>query len=178
MVQKTIEKPKARLNSDSQSDVHDTCKPSINTHNGKREVTKDIEIIKTGNHNMFSDSKEVDRRVITISGENKGAFMELGHSHKKNNPRARNNGNEWGSYSNSSNDEGKPKMMEKSHKEMAMPSSPMRAFMNSNVQGVSNSFLYNSSFTHHDPGVHLALSGKPAPGRGIHLKDLINGHHN
>lgn len=127
-------------------------------------------------------------RVITIAGENKGAFMEVIRSPNKKhvfegNPQYLNKsgnhksyGNEWGSHSSSSSsgEEGNPKK-DKSHKERSMLSPPMSTFMNSNVQGVNNSIVYNSSCTHHDPGVHLAMSRKPSGG-GFHIKDRGNEH--
>ncbi|KAK9279045.1 hypothetical protein L1049_012720 [Liquidambar formosana] len=187
LVQKmTIEKPKATLNRDSQSNVGDTWNPII-TNNERHEVKKDIENREKGTDKKFSDYEKVGMRVTTIAGKNKGALMELGHLHmkhdiegnrhglhQKNNPISKKDGNEWGSYSNGSNDEGTSKMTNKSQREMAMPSPPVRTYINSNVQGVNNSILYNSSFTHHDPGVHLVLPRKPTGGRGVHLKDHIN----
>jgi hypothetical protein len=52
----------------------------------------------------------------------------------------------------------------------------MNAFMNSNVQSIHNSILYISSLTHHDPGVHLALSRKPYG--EFQVKDRVNGNQN
>jgi len=48
--------------------------------------------------------------------------------------------------------------------------------MNSNVQSIHNSILYISSLTHHDPGVHLALSRKPYG--EFQVKDRVNGNQN
>ncbi|KAI6701801.1 hypothetical protein NL676_010937 [Syzygium grande] len=131
-------------------------------------------------------------KVITIAGENKGAMMELIRSpkhppshhllHNKASPTSKSNGQEprnsslSSSSSSSSSDEGKQKKKkDKSHQSKSFASPPISAFMNSNVQGVNNSIIYNSSCTHHDPGVHLALSRKPSNG-ALHIKDLVKGH--
>lgn len=126
-------------------------------------------------------------KVITIAGENKGATMELTRSpkhppphHLKASPTSKSNGQESristlpGSSSSDEGD-GKMKKKDKSHQWKFFTSPPMSAFMNSNVQGVNNSILYNSSCNHHDPGVHLALSRKPSNG-ALHIKDLVKGH--
>ncbi|KAL3743911.1 hypothetical protein ACJRO7_019073 [Eucalyptus globulus] len=126
-------------------------------------------------------------KVITIAGENKGATMELTRSpkhppphHLKASPTSKSNGQESristlpGSSSSDEGD-GKMKKKDKSHQWKFSTSPPMSAFMNSNVQGVNNSILYNSSCNHHDPGVHLALSRKPSNG-ALHIKDLVKGH--
>lgn len=106
------------------------------------------------------DSEDLGmRRIITIAGENKGAIMDLtpfGNNNKfgkKDNPTA------------SSSDGDKNKNQK---------SLMTTALINSNVQGVNNSILYNCSTTHHDPGIHLSLSTKPTGGRGFLHKDHIN----
>lgn len=182
LFQKTIDKPKAsRLNgSDLQKDFVDTLNSSI-AQLAKQETSKDVETKERGHRKKISsDSEDAGMRVITIAGENKGAFMEVIHSpkkhvfegnsrflHKKDNPRS--DGSDWGSHS-SSGEEGNIKKKDKNHKGRSVEATPLSAFMNSNVQGVNNSIICNSSCTHHDPGVHLALSRKPA-GSGFHIKD-------
>ncbi|KAB1219707.1 hypothetical protein CJ030_MR3G019160 [Morella rubra] len=190
VVQKTIEKPKSWLggNGDSQKEFGESYKPSL-VHNGKQEVSKQLETKEMEKHNLkkITDSEVVGVRVITIAGENKGAFMELIQSPKKHvvgdtpylnkngNPKMRSHGSEYESYSTSSDKEGKSKK-DKSHKGKVMSSLPMSAFMNSNVQSINNSILYNCSCTHHDPGVHLALSRKPAG--EFQVKEHLNGNQN
>ncbi|KAL2336242.1 hypothetical protein Fmac_010688 [Flemingia macrophylla] len=44
-----------------------------------------------------------------------------------------------------------------------------RVYGNSNVQCVNNSMLFNTSLTHHDPGMHLVIPKKPIA-KGFHLK--------
>ncbi|KAI3493379.1 hypothetical protein L1887_41768 [Cichorium endivia] len=129
-----------------------------------------------------SDSEDFGMRIITIAGENKGAIMELSpkfgkktrsfgdNPHRlqmtKDNPSVPSDGEKSGS-----NSDGKSKATNKNHKSK---SPLMSAVMNSNVQGVNNSILYNCSTTHHDPGVHLSLSRKPGGAHGFYRKDHIN----
>lgn len=119
------------------------------------------------------DSEEAGVKFITIAGENRGAIMELIRSPKSGRfLHSRGNvsdGNESGS-SSSSGVEGKQKMKDKALKSKA---SPTIAFMNSNVQGINNSIIFNSSCTTHDPGIHLSLSRKPLPDGAHHIKDNL-----
>ncbi|XP_039025239.1 uncharacterized protein LOC120158486 [Hibiscus syriacus] len=164
LVQKMIDKPKG-LFSAPQKDLDDTHYPSIH---GQKEPSK---------HGETEDS---GMRVIIIAGENKGAFMELIKSSHlngfQNSPRrlqktVTGSSDEYHSYS-SSGEEGDRKTKGKS---IGSDTMPMNAFMNSNVQGVNNSIVYNSSCTHHDPGVHLSLQRKPTAG-GFHVKERSNGY--
>ncbi|XP_014524085.1 uncharacterized protein LOC106780323 [Vigna radiata var. radiata] len=82
-------------------------------------------------------------RVVTTSGESKGA-------HIQNKP--------FNKMGNSSGEEVNGKMKNKSGK----LTSPLRVlYANSNVQCVNNSIVLNTSLTHHDPGVHLFIPKKP-----------------
>ncbi|XP_059458090.1 vegetative cell wall protein gp1 [Corylus avellana] len=183
LVQKTIEKPKPWLGGHNGGDQTNYNKPSI-IRNGVEQDVESKEKEK-GNHHrkkVSDNSEEMRMRVITIAGENKGAFMELIHSPQKhhnkkgNGGKTQSHGSDSESYNTSSDKEGN----QKSQKGKAKTSSslPMNAFMNSNVQGVNNSILYNASCTHHDPGVHLALSRKPSG--EFQVKDRVNngGGHN
>ncbi|XP_059650322.1 vegetative cell wall protein gp1-like [Cornus florida] len=118
---------------------------------------------KKGFYKTYSDSKDFGVRVITIAGENRGAIMELGH---------RGLLRDGKKSERNSNDEGINIKMEDKPDKMVRPLKT--AFINSNVQGVNNSILLDSSFTHRDPGVHLSLSSKANGGRGAHLKDQNN----
>ncbi|KAJ0111315.1 hypothetical protein Patl1_00659 [Pistacia atlantica] len=194
LVQKTIETPKPRV-SGPQKDLHESHRPHIaHLHHGKREEHKDFEAKKKGGHHkkFSSDSEEGGMKVITIAGENKGAFMEVikspvkhgfdgsPHSLGRIDPKTEKGGSVWHKHgsSSSSGEEENSKKKDKSHKEKGLHSPPMDAYMNSNVQGVNNSILFNSSCSHHDPGVHLSLSRKPFA-KGFHVKDKdsSNGHH-
>ncbi|GAB4844632.1 hypothetical protein Ancab_038034 [Ancistrocladus abbreviatus] len=140
-------------------------------------------IAPKGNHGKHK-GKKFGMRIISIAGENKGALMELGHSPRGNgihesNPhghflRSQDNvrGGGDGSEIDLSGREGGLKMKEGKHKVMATPSLPI--YVNSNVQEVNSSIIYNSLCTQHDPGVHLSLSGKPFNWNGIHRADNVN----
>ncbi|KAL5792180.1 hypothetical protein ACOSP7_000774 [Xanthoceras sorbifolium] len=190
LVQKTIEKPKSWLHgTEPRKDFEETHhRPSIAHHHGKHEVPKDGEAKKKFHHQkkFSSDSEDVGMRIITIAGENKGASMEViksplkGNSHtlhKNGNTKTESDVTGWHSSSSSSNsgEEGKPNMKNKNHNGKTMGSPHMGAFTNSNVQGVNNSIVFNSSCSHHDPGVHLSFSRKPS-GHGFHIKDNGHGH--
>ena len=184
LVQKTIDKTKGWLFGDPQKDLGDTRKANIPL-NGQKAPSKDGETKEKGHGKEFSsDSEDTGMRLITIAGDNNGAFMELIRSPHKNgfqgsphrlqkgvsSSRTGSDGSDY--QSDSSREEGDRKMKDKSNTSKTMP---MNAFMNSNVQGVNNSIVYNSSCTHHDPGVRLSLHRKPTGG-GFHVKERTNGY--
>ncbi|KAF5451788.1 hypothetical protein F2P56_026860 [Juglans regia] len=186
LIQKTIDKPKPWHggNGDSQKENGEFYKPN-NVPIGKEEASKEVqakEIKEKSKGKKNWDSEEMGMRVITIAGENKGAFMELIQSKKKHeavvdkkgNDKTQSHGSESESIRSSSDKEGNPKK-EKGHRGKVTGSKPMSSFMNSNVQSVNNSILYNCSCTHHDPGVHLSLSRKPSA--ESYVKDRVNGNH-
>lgn len=109
-------------------------------------------------HDQYNSSPKIDTpkkpetkdddigMIITISGENKGAIMDLGKF--------------AGNYVKKNSSDGeKSEENKKNHKPL---------IMNSNVQGVNNSIIYNCSITHHDPGLHLSLSTNPPTASGRH----------
>ncbi|GLT79806.1 hypothetical protein SLA2020_512800 [Shorea laevis] len=162
LVQKTIEKPKGWSNGDSHK--------GIGVTNGNQESYKGGETNGNGKK-LLSDSDK--RSVITITGENRGAVMELiqspqkhgfegkpHHLQKKGN--STNKGEELHNYSSSSSsssdaEDGKHK---KKDKDLKSKAKPMHAYVNSNVQGVNSSLVYNSTCDFHDPGVRLTLPRK------------------
>jgi hypothetical protein len=126
-------------------------------------------------------------RVITIAGENKGAVMEILRSPQGNktggsgthSSRVSHGTGEKGrrlqSSSSSSSDEGEgKKKTTKNVPNKGNSNLPMKAFMNSNVQMINNSIVYNSTASHHDPGVHLKISRKPGSDNGFHVSDYGN----
>uniref|UniRef100_A0A1J3ICQ6 Uncharacterized protein n=1 Tax=Noccaea caerulescens TaxID=107243 RepID=A0A1J3ICQ6_NOCCA len=152
-------------------------------HNNQGYNTK-----KTHQQPPFSESENImGTRVITIAGENKGAVMEILRSPSSNktggsgtHSRVLNSAGEKGrrlqSSSSSSSDEGEGKKKTTKNPNKGNHSNlPMKAFMNSNVQMINNSIVYNSTATHHDPGVHLKISRKPGSGNGFHFQDYGNG---
>jgi len=127
VVEVTLEKPNAKGNASSEETKNQVIVP--NETKGK------------GFHTKLSEGRGA--MVITISGENRGAHMQITQSHKR--------GNSDG------------------EKVRTLP--PRRAFYgNSNVQCVNNSMLLNSSLSHHEPGVHLIVPKKPF-GKGLRLKE-------
>ncbi|KAG2720606.1 hypothetical protein I3760_02G043400 [Carya illinoinensis] len=173
LFQKTIEKPKPWLggNGDSRRENGEEA--------SKQVQTKEIKEKRNGKKNW--DSEEMGMRVITIAGENKGAFMELIRSPKKHEAVAYKKGNHktqsnasQSEITSGSDKEGNPEK-EKGQNGKETGSKPISAFMNSNVQSVNNSLIYNSSCTHHDPGVHLSLSRKHSA--ETYVKDRVNGNH-
>ncbi|OIW17234.1 hypothetical protein TanjilG_02523 [Lupinus angustifolius] len=175
LVQKTVEKPKQWLNGNG-TELH---RESWNHGKGK-----DIETNEIGYHKKVSalDSEGSGMKVITIAGENRGAYMELVHSHKQHEPKylhkkgndsSKINGDGVESEGLSSGGEESSGRKDKNHKGKTTSSFPMAAYMNSNVQCVNNSLLYHASCSHHDPGVRLTLSKKPH-GEGYHLKKDVD----
>lgn len=127
---------------------------------------------------------EARMRVITIAGENKGAYMELAsptsllHSKKRlemGAPHHRLQQLEENAQENS-NENGNKKEKNKEKGANSTKAPPMATFANSNIQGVNNSIVLNSSCTHSDPGIHLTLSRKPSLANGYRLNDHTNGH--
>lgn len=176
LVQKTIDRPKPWHNNNGPTESH---KNNHNAHHGKHQQSESKE---KGSHRRHSDSEDSGMRVITIAGENKGAYMELIHSPKKHEPKylhkkGNSNINVDGVESESSSaEEGNVNKKDKNHKGRKTSSFPMAAYMNSNVQCVNNSLLYHTSCSHHDPGVRLSLSKKPF-GEGFHVKEHDETHH-
>lgn len=131
---------------------------------------------KIGSFNRKLDSEEGRFKGITIAGENRGAIMDLSPLRKKAYYKLGNiekNDDRSGSSDgdkSASDSNGGSKAKNKNQK---LKSPLMSAVMNSNVQGVNNSILYNSSTTHHDPGLHLSLLRKMSDGRGIQSKERI-----
>lgn len=184
LVQKTIDTSKPN-GSGSLKDLHKSHKPDIAHHiHRKHEEHKESDAKKKdGHHKKFSSDSEGGMKVITIAGENKGAFMEIIMSPAKHgfdgkpqtlgriDPKTEKDKSVWHKYSSSSSsEEENSKKKDKSHKGKGIHSPPMDAYVNSNVQGVNNSILFKSSFSHHDPGVHLSLSRKPLA-KESHVKD-------
>ncbi|XP_059636124.1 uncharacterized protein LOC132278346 [Cornus florida] len=140
-------------------------------HNGKSEVKINIETKDhEGFHKKYLDYEDFGKRVITIAGENRGAIMELSPSRKKHDIV----GNPNGLHKKGGNPTASISECEKSERESNEEgkSALKTTFMNSNVQGVNDSILYNSFFTHHDPGVRLCVFGKAnGGGHGAQLND-------
>lgn len=178
LVHKNVEKPKHW--NKGNGELHREGGNHDNAHHGKG---KESETKERGIHKKVSDSEDSGMKVITIAGENRGAYMELiqspnkhepNHLHKKGNSKI--NGGDGGELESSSSGEGNANRKDKNHHKGRTTSSfPMAAYMNSNVQCVNNSLLFHASCSHHDPGVRLSLSKKPY-GEGYHLKEHVDGY--
>ena len=140
VVEVTIEKPNdGKGNASLKNESEET----------KNKVIGPNETKGKGIHTKVSEGHGV--RVITISGENRGAYMKITQSQKKQ------------PIHKMGNSDGE--------KVRTLSSPPNRAFYgNSNVQCVNNSMLLNSSLSHHEPGVHLIVPKRPFP-KGLHLKE-------
>ncbi|KAJ8529320.1 hypothetical protein K7X08_036155 [Anisodus acutangulus] len=127
-----------------------------------------------GNSKMNEKSTAIDnkkvtkleilpRRLVTLIGENKGAIMVLNPNFTK-----KSYTNVFGGKSQTvgKKEEGNTVEGEKGSKKMKEDQSDMNTmemeestlFINSNVQGINNSILDDSSLTHHDPGFHIFFS--------------------
>ncbi|XP_038906783.1 putative proline-rich receptor-like protein kinase PERK11 [Benincasa hispida] len=135
--------------------------------NGKQEsnksdenqISKDKGTIIGGNKKAAFDD---NTRVITMAGENKGAFMEILFSSDKNsNSRHQQQQQQQNQDNNVINSPKDSKSKKKTMRTKTRNVLPMKAFFNSNVQGINNSILMDSKFTHHDPGIHLVFSSIP-----------------
>ncbi|KZV21915.1 vegetative cell wall protein gp1 [Dorcoceras hygrometricum] len=156
LVQETIEKPKEMTN------LHNK---RVDSSGRKDHLTN-----AKGPSKKTTDSEESGTKVITLAGENKGAIMELSTTQRKNYPSGNpqrmpnNNTNYTGSHfdqsSSESGEEGNTNKDGKANRGKEMQSSPTAVFLNSNVQGVNNSILYNCNHRHNDPGVHISLTRK------------------
>ncbi|KAF8108496.1 hypothetical protein N665_0108s0033 [Sinapis alba] len=144
---KQVQEAKPSPVTSSRSIKHEPAKPRHEEENKEQQHESDDVTMGT-------------QGVITISGENKGAVMEIQRSPSKTQGIKKEN------RSNNS----------KKHNDNSGGHLPMDGFVNSNVQIVNGSVVYNSSETHHDPGVHLSLYWKRSPGNGFIVKDHGNGY--
>lgn len=122
----------------------------------RKDISKFVQKLATGHP---TGDKPVS--VITLAGENRGASMHLGldsatreasvHIHRgyKLNPDE--------STGATTDGEGSSKD-KRSEDPTTKENPPSRAFVNSNVQSVNNSILFNSSVTERNPGVQLVVS--------------------
>ncbi|KAK8500412.1 hypothetical protein V6N13_028107 [Hibiscus sabdariffa] len=168
-IQNQIQSPKIKPpTADAEQKIMDKPKGWLFGGTGKAPSKESETKEKSGGKKYSSDSEDAGMRIITITGDNKGAFMEINQStHHK-------NGFQGSPHrlQSSSNKAGDGKMKSKSN---SSKKTPMNVFINSNVQGINNSIVYNSSCAYHDPGVHLTLYTKPSAG-GFHVKERTNGY--
>ncbi|XP_027337363.1 uncharacterized protein LOC113851075 [Abrus precatorius] len=162
LVNETIEKPNANGNDDNGSMQNGSQKQGTD-HHEKHVTNKENETKWKGIDTKLLGCEGYGiTRVITIAGENRGAYMEIIKPQK-------NPVNKMGYLGDGEvNANGK----DKSQKVRTLSSLPKTGFyVNSNVQCINNSMVLHTSCTHHDPGVHLSLSKKPFGKR-------VDGHRN
>lgn len=110
-------------------------------------------------NNKVSSTKfeKLPRRLVTLIGENKGAIMLLKPNSIKKSYTTTSNVFGGKSQTVGKKEEGNTDQKKKKKEDEGdMEESTM--FINSNVQGVNNSILDESSFTDHDPGFHIFFS--------------------
>ncbi|KAG5626500.1 hypothetical protein H5410_011718 [Solanum commersonii] len=118
---------------------------------------------KMNEKSAMDSSTKLPRRLVTLIGENKGAIMLLKPNSTK---KSYTTTNVFGGKSQTvgkkeegntvEGDQKKKKEDQSDMNSMEMEESTM--FINSNVQGVNNSILDESSFTDHNPGFHIFFS--------------------
>ncbi|KAJ6846244.1 putative basic proline-rich protein-like [Iris pallida] len=103
-------------------------------------------------------------KIVTLAGENTGAYMEMGSSHhgQKLQKEKQQNGqqqNHKGLEIESGSEDGRSSDKKGGKQERK----PVAAVVNNNVQSVNNSLLFNSKCKQKSPGVHLALASHRQP---------------
>ncbi|XP_076919622.1 uncharacterized protein LOC143580506 [Bidens hawaiensis] len=101
---------------------------------------------------------ETPAHAITLAGNNTGALMQLDLHELK---RGDNRTTDDNAIASSQKDNEK-------HTEAALP----KAIVNSNIQGVNNSMMLNSSVTEGSPGVHLVFYGDVTNIEGLMMKSV------
>lgn len=128
-------------------------------------LSEKTDVVRGPNKTLFPESDgdviTDTQSVITISGDNKGAVMEILRSPSKT-PYL---------FMNDAKKSAEKKSKSKNHSYNGE-----NRFVNSNVQMINGSVVYNSSETHHDPGIHLSSYRKPSSGIGFITKDHGNGY--
>ncbi|CAN6468516.1 unnamed protein product [Victoria cruziana] len=95
-------------------------------------------------------------RAITISGDNRGATMELASGGRKGRRIT------WADESEKNEEEnGQSEGTEEAPNDGHRHLHPVSAMVNSNVQTVNNSVMMGCNCAHDSPGVHLRLTGNP-----------------
>ncbi|KAF3334428.1 vegetative cell wall protein gp1-like protein [Carex littledalei] len=136
-------------------------------HPEKKEIENGRGMFETRGKHQHSNSgtampnanhKKSDRdtKVITIAGENIGALMELGHNAHSYSRKMHQGGNSPKSGSGTQDEKAAESMDSKG----GARAKPMTSLVNSNVQSINNSLLFNSSCTQKSPGVHLTFKSK------------------
>ncbi|XP_041008976.1 proteoglycan 4 isoform X1 [Juglans microcarpa x Juglans regia] len=124
----------------------------------RRDISKYVQKLTTSQ----SDYKK-PVSVITLSGENRGASMQLGlESTKRDEFVPIHRGYKLNSdESTEATTDGEGSSTDKRTRDPTpRENPPSRAYVNSNVQSVNNSILFDTSVTENNPGVRLVVSNK------------------
>ncbi|XVE94690.1 hypothetical protein REPUB_Repub02eG0030800 [Reevesia pubescens] len=122
----------------------------------REDVSKFVHNLATGQPKLLSDEKSIS--VLTLAGENRGAYFQLGsESTKKDGSIHIHRGykiNPDDSPDATTDGEGSSKGR-KPKDSMTKENPAPRAYVNSNTQSINNSIVLESSVKEKDPGVHL-----------------------
>lgn len=169
----------------AQKKATDQVKPKDQFGNKKAEMKgkgKEERVLSS------TDSEDSGISIITIAGENKGAVMEVGKysspttwtsgSDVQKNGKGRGLTLKKRDHNGAGDDHGlegtSKKNGNKNRDKGGGAEKATMAFVNSNVQGVNNSIVYDCALSHDDPGVHLVLTrmvvGHGRRGHGFYFK--------
>lgn len=119
----------------------------------KDDIFKFIRKMATSPPKRYIDEKPAS--VVTVAGDNTGASMHLGSDAIK-----REGGVDIQRGYRSADDNGEGSSNDKKSRRDTKSSENQEptAIVNSNIQGINNSMMFNSSVTERNPGVHLGFS--------------------
>ncbi|KAK9076352.1 hypothetical protein SSX86_004686 [Deinandra increscens subsp. villosa] len=140
-------------------------------HNGRVHTQNSTRASET--HKKQWESEDVGKHIITIAGENKGAMMKITPFGDKKHDLG--NNIHISRYNKPTTSNNAETDLEAKYKNQN--SNPLRKtwVLNSNVQGVNNSIIKNSSINHNDPGIHLTLSTNSDRDSGFRSKEHKKG---
>jgi hypothetical protein len=120
----------------------------------RKDISKIVQKLSTGH-----STAENPASVVTLTGENRGASMHLGlDSGKKEESVHIHRGYKlYPDESSEATSDGEGSSKVKKSKD-PQNQAPSRVYINSNIQSVNNSILFNSSVTERNPGVNLVVS--------------------
>lgn len=124
----------------------------------KEDVTKFVHKLNIGNQKQPIDGQPLS--MITLAGDNKGAFMHLGSDTAKKEesvPIHRGYKLNSNDIPDSTTDGEVSSRRRKPEDTKAKEEETTKAYINSNAQSINNSIVFNGSLDEHDPGVHLVL---------------------
>lgn len=107
------------------------------------------------NKKVSTKFEKLPKRLVTLIGENKGAIMVLNPNSTKKSYTNVFGGKSQTIGNKEEGETGSKKKKEDQNDMNTMEMEESTLFINSNVQGVNNSILDDSSLTHHDPGFHI-----------------------